>query len=402
MSGPETTIASTTTTTPKRGTGSVRLFAGAAWRYWAQVFPAARSTQRRLRELATKIPDPLLREDALISHDHKGSNSEGLAALAVLAPRERRSDVARSLVAYQLMLDYLDCVSERPVENPVEAGLDLHRAFAVALDPDASHEDYYARAPAADDGGYLERLIETCRAPLRGLPSYHAVQGPLQHQAMLCAESQALNHALRFTAVEDRLSEWARTTVAEARFESEFEWWELVAAAAASSLCVGALIALAAVPGVSEEEARRVEAAYFPWASGLNALLDSLVDLDEDPEDGSHLRRYSSPEHAAERLGTIAGGARLRVSALADGALHEAILAAMGALYLAHEEAWKPGREPISLAIYEALGPLAKPSLVVHLLRRGGKGSRALLRARRRHVREAAGESSSAIATPRL
>ncbi len=60
----------------------------------------------------------------------------------------------------------------------------------------------------------------------------------------------------------------------------------------------------------------------------------------------------------------------------------------MGALYLAHEEAWRPGREPISLAVYGALGPLARPSLAVHLLRRGGRGSRALLAARRSRARD--------------
>ena len=59
----------------------------------------------------------------------------------------------------------------------------------------------------------------------------------------------------------------------------------------------------------------------------------------------------------------------------------------MGALYLIHEEAWRPGREPISLAVYGALGPLARPSLAVHLLRRGGRGSRALLAARRSRAR---------------
>jgi hypothetical protein len=56
----------------------------------------------------------------------------------------------------------------------------------------------------------------------------------------------------------------------------------------------------------------------------------------------------------------------------------------MGALYLIHEDAWRPNREPISLAVYGALGPLAKPSIAVHLLRRGGRGSRALLSAGRR------------------
>ncbi len=366
---------------------AVRLFASAGRRYWLGVFPAARSAQRRLHRRAAAIPDPMLRADALASHQDKGSNSEGLSALAVLAPAHLRAEVARSLVAYQLMLDYLDGVSERPTEDPLANGFALHRAFEVALDPGAPHADYYVEAPAKDDGGYLRELIETCRAPLAKLPAYEATRGPLLRQARLCCESQALNHALRFTAVEDHLDQWAARTASESELEPGFEWWELIAAAAASSLCVGALLALAATPGTTEAEARRVEAAYFPWASGLNALLDSLVDLDEDPEDASHLRRYSSPGRAAERLEAIASGARERVAALPDGAMHEAILAAMGALYLIHEEAWQPGREPISFAVYDALGPLAPPSVAVHLLRRGGRGSRALLTARRSRAR---------------
>lgn len=383
---PETAVLHARGKWPVRG-GSVRLFASAARRYWFGVFPAARSTQRRLLSRAEAIPDPLLRADALASYHDKGSNSEGLAALAVLAPADHRADVARSLVAYQLMLDYLDGVSERPTGDPLANGMQLHRAFEVALNLDAPYEDYYALAPAHADGGYLQELIGTCRAPLRRLPSYEAVRPTLLRQARLCCESQALNHALSFTAVDQQVEEWASRTAQQAGLEPGFEWWELIAAAAASSLCVGALLALAASPGASEVDARQVESAYFPWASGLNALLDSLVDLDEDPEDASHLRRYDSHEHAAERLKAIASGARERVAALPDGALHEAILAAMGALYLIHEEAWRPGREPISLAVYGALGPLAKPSIAVHLLRRGGRGSRALLGARRSRAR---------------
>jgi tetraprenyl-beta-curcumene synthase len=382
MSTPDTFI-DITPTESTRG-GSVRIFGAAAWRYWRQVFPAARTTQRRLLARARAIPDPLLRADALASHLDKSSNSEGLAALAVLAPPGRRAEIARSLVAYQLMLDYLDGVSERPCADPLANGLSLHLAFEVALDPDAAHADYYAHAPGHSDGAYLHELIATCRAPLRGLPSYRATRDPLLRQARLCCESQALNHALRFRPLDDSVDQWARRTATEADLEPSFEWWELIAAAAASSLCVGALLALAATPGATEADALQLEAAYFPWASGLNALLDSLVDLDEDPEDASHLRRYDSHQHAAERLATIASGARERVSALPDGDLHEAILAAMGALYLAHEEAWRPESEPIALAVYAALGPLARPSLAVHLLRRRGRGSRALLAAGRR------------------
>jgi len=366
--------------------GSVRLFATAASRYWTGVFPVARSTQRRLLARAEAIPDPRLRADALASHHDKGSNSEGLAALAVLAPSERRPQVVCSLVAYQLMLDYLDGVSERRNDDPLGNGLALHRAFDVALDPEARHENYYAHTSMSDDGGYLHELIEICRAPLRELPSYPATREALLRQARLCRESQALNHALRYTSVEAELGDWAERTAAETGLEPGFEWWELIAAAAASSLCVGALLTLAATPGIDEDEARRVESAYFPWASGLNALLDSLVDLDEDPEGASHLRRYESWDQAAERMRTIAVGARERVVELPDGRLHEAILAAMGALYLIDAQAWRPGREPIALAVYGALGPLARPSLAVHLMRRPRRGGRAIIAAAR-HTR---------------
>jgi tetraprenyl-beta-curcumene synthase len=367
--------------------GSARLFATAASRYWLGVFPAVRTAQRRLLARAEQIPDPLLRSAALASHRDKVSNSEGLAALSVLAPAEYRGAVARSLVAYQLMLDYLDGVSEAPSDDPMANGLRLHRAFEVALDPEAEHDDYYLYAPAREDGGYLCELIETCREPLSGLPGYPVVRERLLRQAVLCCESQALNHALRFATVQDQLDEWAARIALESGLEPGFEWWELIAAAAASSLCVGALLALAATPGATEADAQRLESAYFPWASGLNALLDSLVDLDEDPFEASHLRRYESHDHAAERLAAIAAGARARVSELPDGQMHEAILAAMGALYLIHEEAWKPGREPISFAVYGALGPLARPSLAVHLLRRRGRGGRALIAAGRRSRR---------------
>jgi tetraprenyl-beta-curcumene synthase len=367
--------------------GSARLFATAAARYWLGVFPAARSAQRRLLVRAEAIPDPALRADALAAHGDKGANSEGLAALAVLAPAERRTQVVRSLVAYQSMLDYLDGVSERPSDDPLANGMCLHRAFEVALDLEAApEEDYYAHAVARDDGGYLAALIETCRGGLRDLPSYPAAREALLRQGRLCRESQALNHALRFGPVDEEIDEWARRTAVDAEVGSDFDWWELIAAAAASSLCVGALLALAATPGASEADVRRVESAYFPWASGLNALLDSLVDLDEDPEDASHMRRYESREHAAERLHAIAIGARSRVSQLPDGRLHEAILAAMGSLYLIQEEAWRPGREPIALAVYAALGPLARPSLVVHLARRPGRGGRAIF-STSRHLR---------------
>ncbi len=373
------TTPTVTTVAAARRSNSARLFASAARHYWLQVFPVARRAQRRLRVRAELIPDPVLRADALVSHRQKRSNCEGLAAMALLAPAERRAELARSLVAYQLMLDYLDGVSERPGSDLWANGLQLHSAFGVALDPGAVHGDYYANAVGNDDGGYLNTLIETCRAPLARLPSYYIVRPSLLRQARLCQHSQALNHTLVFAALEDRIQAWAGETAVELSLGEDFAWWELIGAAAASSLNIGALLALAARPDATEADARAVEAAYFPWASGLNAMLDSLVDLDEDPVAASHLRRYESPQAAAERLSEIAVGARIRLRGLPDGDLHEAILAAMGTLYLARPEAWRQGRGQISGPVLRALGPFARPALAVHLLRRRGRGSGALI-----------------------
>ena len=90
-----------------------------------------------------------------------------------------------------------------------------------------------------------------------------------------------------------------------------------------------------------------MEKVYFPWVNALNTLLDSLVDLDEDPALQRHIERYGSMEAAAERVAAIATRARAGVSELGDGQRHELILAAMGGYYLAEPAAWLGERSEI-------------------------------------------------------
>ena len=65
-------------------------FADAARCYWLEIFPFARRELREWRRRAEAIPEPGLRRDALLALQTKSGNAEGLAAFAVLAPRERR------------------------------------------------------------------------------------------------------------------------------------------------------------------------------------------------------------------------------------------------------------------------------------------------------------------------
>jgi len=111
-----------------------------------------------MRELVTwrvhagQVPDPVLRELALQALRKRG-NMLGAALFAVLAPRGRRSEVVRALVAFQSAYNYLDTLAEQPSADPVGNGRRLHSALLLALEPGAGRRDYYAGYPRCDDGG---------------------------------------------------------------------------------------------------------------------------------------------------------------------------------------------------------------------------------------------------------
>ncbi|HWW68040.1 MAG TPA: DUF2600 family protein [Solirubrobacterales bacterium] len=335
-----------------------------------EIFPLARRELREWRRRAAAIPDPELRCDALFTHRTKGRRPEGLAAFALLAPPADRHRVIRSTVAFESLLDYIDTVSEHPVEDPVANTLKLHHALAVAADVAIEPEDYYALNGGRDDGGYLAALVETCRANLGPLPSYPVVVEALRRCAGFDAQAQGLNHALLFGADEEPAAAWADRTAGELKLEGVLEWWEMVAAGV-SPLPFGALMAAASDPLIAAEDVSRLEAAYFPWVAALSGLLDCLVDLGEDQAGANHVLRYGSEEVAAERMGAIASRSLELVSELRGGELHELIVAGLGGYYLAQPDAWLPGRERIADGVLAALGKFARPALTVHCLRQG-------------------------------
>jgi tetraprenyl-beta-curcumene synthase len=366
-------------------TGTMRrtvTFARAARCYWIEVFPFARRELREWRRRAEAIPEPALRRDALLALQAKSGNAEGLAAFAVLAPRAERRAVIRAVVAYQTALDYLDNVTERPVHSHADR-LKLNGALEVAVDSELSLETYREEAGQRADHEYLVALVEACRSSLGGLPSYSGAVSALRRRAKLGVESQAMNHSLLLDTEEQQMASWAHAVARASGLEGELQWWE-VFAAGASTPALGALAALAAEPGATEGDFLAVERAYFPWVNALNTLLDSLVDLDEDPLQQRHIERYRSPQAAAERLAAIAARARAGVCELAGAQQHELILAAMGGYYLAQPAAWLGERRVMAAAVLDALGPLARSTLTVHRLRQGRPGT--ALRARRRRL----------------
>lgn len=313
----------------------------------------------RIRALT--IPDAQIREDALDSIELKRENADG-AALFWILPARRNLNLLRLLVAYQIIWDFLDSVSERGACEGTANGRQLHKALVEALDPASPISDYYRFHPWRDDGGYLRKLVETCRANCAALPSYGRLR-PLVVREARRAQVQALNHDSDPAERDEALRRWAEQEFAG---EQRLSWFELSSAASAS-LAVHAFLALAARPACTEAEVRQTCAAYFPWISGTATMLDSYVDQVEDELEGNHryVAHYGSRALAGERLRTLVGRSVVEARRLRDGHRHAVIASCMVAMYLSKDSARTPAMRASTASFVEAGGSLTRLLLPV-------------------------------------
>lgn len=350
--------------------GLAATFARAALRYWTSVFPRVYALAARWRRRARSIPDPVLRRLALEAVAKSG-NIEGAAAFSAFAPWRHRGAAVRAASAFQCAYNLLDLLGEQPSADPVLDGRRLHESlvYAVGVGEDSiDRRDWYEHHPQHDDGGYLDAILDECRRAFAELPS-HAIVGPwIRASAERIVAFQSLNLS-EAQGDHDGLEQWAlRATPAG----SGLRWWE-TAAAAGSSLEVHALIAAAASPRLSDDEARALARAYFPWIGCLHSLLDNLIDKHEDEAAGHRsLLEYYDPPRAAERLGELAARARLAADNLPNKGRHGVMLSAMVANYLSTPEAREGQLRPAREAVIAATGPLVRPAMAVFEIRRLG------------------------------
>lgn len=331
--------------------------------YQRAVLPQVRGELQRWERQTGGIPDLVLRAAALAAIKEKSSNVEATAVFAILTPRSRRSSVLRAMTALQTTIEYLDVLGEQSHDEPLADGLALHGALAEAVTPGAQHSDWYRLHPQSDDGGYLASLVATCQREVATLPSGDTVLTTARRAAQRCAEGQSYTHAaVRSEAGARALKEWA----AGLDDSGEHYWWEL-AAGASSSVAIHALIAAAANENVDAEEAKRVDAAYFPPIGALTVLLDDLVDREADlaAQEHNYLGYYANNEIAAERFAVLTRRARKAIAGLRLKQRHTAILMGVGGFYLSTPAAKNGYARPIRARMLKALGAAVYPILAV-------------------------------------
>ncbi len=312
---------------------------------------------RGWRGLAAAIPEQSIRQDALQALDRKRPHIVGAALFAILPPRRNRC-LLRVLVAYEIILEFLDELHERAAQQ--RNGRQLHRALVEALDPAVPISDYYMHHPWCNDGGFLRTLVHVCRKGCLSLPYYADARRLLLQGARRCGGVQRLNHEADSARRGAALREWAE---GEFPGERETSWWEM-SAAASSSLGVHVLLALAAS---ERQDWARVNAAYVPWTCAVSTMLDSYVDEANDVATSQHsyIAYYPTREAAVGRLTELIRRSAHEARSLPEGHTHAVITACMVAMYLSHDRLREPRMRASTERLIDAGGSLTRLLLPV-------------------------------------
>jgi tetraprenyl-beta-curcumene synthase len=317
-----------------------------AARFWGRVLPTVRAELRAWERLASAIPDPQLRAQALETLRGERLSTAG-AALFATTLRRHVPVLVRTLVAYQVICDYLDTLSEQPSADPIANGMTLHRALADAVAPGAKPADWYRLHVSGDDGGYLAALVGACREGCAALPAFPQVREAAQREAAR-NEVQGIKDGPADRR-EAELRRWARAQGDDA---ADASWFEL-AAAGSSPLAVLALLAAAGDRATTSTTAEQTRGCYFPCIEALSTLLDSLADRAHDELTGelSFVAQYSSPAAAAARLQALTMRAYVCARGLPNGERHVVLIAGMIAMHLSDASAWLPGARDTTRAV---------------------------------------------------
>lgn len=321
------------------------------------------------RTRAAAIPDEQLRSSALRGLDHRRGHIDG-AALLWTVPSARVPVLLRVLVAYEVLQDYLDGVSETAARAGAEDASALFRAVADALDPAAPvRGGYYDELPWHADDGYLAALVGACRENLRRLPSLAAVQRLLIREGER-TDVLWLNHLCDPGRRDEALRRWTAETLPDG---TGLSWHEL-AAAASGWITTLVLLALAADPEATEADAIATYDAYFPHFALTLTLLDSWADQFADAASGDHnyVAHYRSREAAVRRLCASIARVADDLGRLRHGERHRVVLACMIALYTTERSARAPALKPMTDQIVDAGGALTRlvvPAVTIWRLR---------------------------------
>lgn len=273
-----------------------------------------------------------------------------------LYPGSNTERMLELVVALQTISDYLDNLCDRTEVKEERAFRQLHLAFTEALEPGNYMSDYYLYYPLKKDGGYLYKLVERCRACIKGLPTYNLVKEHTVRLGRLYSDLQVYKH-LPLDIREKKVMEWSMPYLKDYNGISNWEF----AAAAGSTLAIFMLFAIASDDKCSGQDIAKILEVYFPWVCGLHILLDYYIDLKEDKEWGdlNFVSYYSNMEECESRLKLFIRNATEGIIKLDNSIFHVTVIQGLLALYLSDPKAEYGEQAAISRRLVRSGGKMA-------------------------------------------
>jgi tetraprenyl-beta-curcumene synthase len=321
-------------------------------RFLRRVVPLAARALAEIRIDAARIPDPLLRAQALASVDGKAFHVAGACIFANFLPDDAAKHYVSVVAPLESIYDYLDNLCDRHPNVTVEAFPVLHRAIADALDPTQPPHDYYARGPLGDDGGYLRSLVLRTQNALRTVAHLDVLAPHFADAASLYAAMQTHKH---YPAGERERRCVAWYEEHRDRY-SDIDWHEFASAAGSQFHVYGPLYE--AFAG-RRDAIDRAYHAYFPYVSALHVLLDAFIDQAEDREHGelNLAGVYGGAQALRTRARHLFDSAKERVQALPAQRAHRFVLDVMTLFYLSHPKIAAQGLEREARGLLRANAP---------------------------------------------
>ncbi|KAM3096623.1 tetraprenyl-beta-curcumene synthase family protein [Phormidesmis sp. 146-35] len=299
-----------------------------------KVLPAVWSELNYWKAQAQQIPNLELRKQALDSLEAKQFHCEGGSIYGLLAKRHC-PEAIRFIVAYQTISDYLDNLCDRSTSLDPEDFRALHESLVQALTPDAKRTHYYRVRSDQADGGYLQKLVNTCQSTLRQIPNYSRIAPTLHELANYYCDLQVHKHV----KVEERVPRLKTWFSLYQSHLPELRWYEF-SACAGSTLGIFCLVAYAFDRDLPDELISQVKDSYFPWVQGLHILLDYLIDQEEDRINGdlNFCFYYQNSDEMIERFKHFIQNATKSVAQLPHTRFHQLLNQALLGVYLSNKK----------------------------------------------------------------
>lgn len=255
------------------------------------VKPLAQEELQFLHKKTSLIKDQNLSKLAQWSIETKAFHSLGAAIFSLPLDRGKAKDFIQGIVAFETIADFLDTVCDRGEITKEENYAALHNIIVktVALE----NPDEYNIIPSSSE--YFKVLINRSQNLISRLPSYPIVRPFLIKSAKTYSYMQTFTHLPKGVR-EEKCKKWF--TEQKDEFEPDITWWEFTAAGG-STLTLFALLLAAYNPNLEKDQALLVYNTYYPWMNGINILMDSFIDQDDDNKNGDmNFMTYYKDENA--------------------------------------------------------------------------------------------------------